>query len=151
MNISLYCKPPVMHTVSFDWFLSGLEWILNLEFCLLSFWYFTKKYYGISDLGLTLPHFELLGLYLDMFDQNWSFLHKKMKILIKHIQVFITSVSKINWDKVQKCVTALSKFFWNRRYLKRPRNVLTKTAMIYEFKNATLGPIWFSKKKKRTM
>ena len=24
-----------MHTVSFDWFLSGLEWILNLEFCLL--------------------------------------------------------------------------------------------------------------------
>ena len=25
-----------MHTVSFDWFLSGLEWILNLEFCLLN-------------------------------------------------------------------------------------------------------------------
>ena len=24
-----------LHTVSFDWFLSGLEWILNLEFCLL--------------------------------------------------------------------------------------------------------------------
>ena len=23
-----------------------------------------------SDLGLTLPHFEFLGLYLDMFDQN---------------------------------------------------------------------------------
>ena len=22
-----------MHTVSFDWFLFGLEWILNLEFC----------------------------------------------------------------------------------------------------------------------
>ena len=22
-----------LHTVSFDWFLSGLEWILNLEFC----------------------------------------------------------------------------------------------------------------------
>ena len=26
-----------LHTVSFDWFLSGLEWILNLEFC-LHFW-----------------------------------------------------------------------------------------------------------------
>ena len=24
-----------LHTISFDWFLSGLEWILNLEFCLL--------------------------------------------------------------------------------------------------------------------
>ena len=24
-----------MHTVSFDWFLSGLELIINLEFCLL--------------------------------------------------------------------------------------------------------------------
>ena len=23
------------HTVSFDWFLSGLEWNINLEFCLL--------------------------------------------------------------------------------------------------------------------
>ena len=23
----------------------------------------------MSDLGLTLPHFEFLGLYLDMFDQ----------------------------------------------------------------------------------
>ena len=25
-----------MHTVSFDWFLSGLEWILNLELALLT-------------------------------------------------------------------------------------------------------------------
>ena len=62
-----------VHTVSFDWFLSGLEWILNLEFCLI-FWYFTWNYYGISDLGLTLPHFEFLCLYLNMFDQNLYFL-----------------------------------------------------------------------------
>ena len=34
------------------------------------------NYYGISDLGLTLPHFEFFGLYLNMFDQNWSFLHQ---------------------------------------------------------------------------
>ena len=27
-----------LHTVSFDWFLSGLEWILNFEFC------FTKTF-----------------------------------------------------------------------------------------------------------
>ena len=27
-----------LHTVSFDWFLSGLEWILNLEF------YFIKTF-----------------------------------------------------------------------------------------------------------
>ena len=30
--------------------------------------------YGISDLGLTLPHFEFLSLYLVMFDQNLHFL-----------------------------------------------------------------------------
>ena len=46
------------------------------EFLTCSFAYKTfdivpdRNYYGISDLGLTLPHFEFLGLYLDMFDQN---------------------------------------------------------------------------------
>ena len=43
-------------TVSFDWFLSGWEWILNLEFCLLKLLIFYQKL--IWDLGLTLPHFE---------------------------------------------------------------------------------------------
>ena len=66
-----------LHTVSFDWFLSGLEWILNLEL------YFTRNYYGISDLGLTLPHFEFLGLYLNMFDQNLHFLCKKLQFWSK--------------------------------------------------------------------
>ena len=32
-----------MHTVSFDWFLSGLEWILNFEFCLLKLLIFYQK------------------------------------------------------------------------------------------------------------
>jgi len=32
-----------MHTVSFDWFLSGLEWLLNLEFCLLKLLIFHQK------------------------------------------------------------------------------------------------------------
>ena len=34
---------PLLHTVSFDWFLSGLEWILNLEFCLLKLLIFYQK------------------------------------------------------------------------------------------------------------
>ena len=33
----------VLHTVSFDWFLSSLEWILNLEFCLLKLLIFYQK------------------------------------------------------------------------------------------------------------
>ena len=53
-----------VHTESFDWFLSGLEWILNLEFCLQKLWYFTRNYHGISDLGLILPHFEFFSLCL---------------------------------------------------------------------------------------
>ena len=32
---------------------------------------------------LTLPHFELLGMYLDMFDENWSFLNKNWSFLDK--------------------------------------------------------------------
>ena len=32
-----------VHTVSFDWFLSGLEWILNLEFCSLKLFIFYQK------------------------------------------------------------------------------------------------------------
>ena len=33
----------LMHTESFDWFLSGLEWILNLGFCLLKPLIFYQK------------------------------------------------------------------------------------------------------------
>ena len=33
---------------------------------------------------LTLPHFELLGMYLDMFDENWSFLNKNWSFLNKN-------------------------------------------------------------------
>ena len=32
-----------LHTESFDWFLSGFEWILNLEFCLLKLLTFQQK------------------------------------------------------------------------------------------------------------
>ena len=68
-----------MHTVSFDWFLSGLEWIIYLEFCYYNFCYFTSKYYRISDLGLTFPQFEFSSLYLDIFDQNLHFLCKNLQ------------------------------------------------------------------------
>ena len=37
------CVPP-LHTVSFDWFLSGLEWILDLEFCELKLLFFYQKW-----------------------------------------------------------------------------------------------------------
>ena len=33
----------IHHTVSFDWFLSGLMWSLNLEFCLLKLLIFYQK------------------------------------------------------------------------------------------------------------
>ena len=33
----------LLHTVSFDWFLSSFEWILTLEFCLLKFLIFYHK------------------------------------------------------------------------------------------------------------
>ena len=60
-----------MHTVSFDWFLTSLERIINLEFYYQNFWHFTKNHYGITDLGLTLPLFVFIGLWLDIFDQTY--------------------------------------------------------------------------------
>ena len=75
-----------LQTVSFDWFLSGLECVLNLEFCLQKFRYFTRNYYGISDLGLSLPHFEFLGLYISRYIWSKSTLFvQQASILIKHI------------------------------------------------------------------
>ena len=68
----------ILHTVSFDWFLSCLEWIY-LEFCYWNFCCFTSKYCRISDLDLTFPHFEFSSLYLDMFDKNLHFLCKKLQ------------------------------------------------------------------------
>ena len=60
------------HTVSFDWFLSGLEWILNLEFCLLKLSIFYQKLlWNIRSMlnSSTFWVFELVY----MFDQNLHF------------------------------------------------------------------------------
>ena len=77
---------------------SKLTWSLVYK----NFWYFTKNYYGMTDLGWTFPHCEFLSLYLDMFDQNWSFLQKNEdfdktyrlknskfeRVIIHNIQIF---------------------------------------------------------------
>ena len=52
-----------LHTASFDWFLLTKTFDISSDMIM-------------EDLGLTLPNFEFLSLYLDMFDQNWSFLQK---------------------------------------------------------------------------
>ena len=50
-----------MHTVSFDWFLSSLEWILFTKtFAILP--EIIMEYY--TDIGSTLHHFEFLSLYI---------------------------------------------------------------------------------------
>ena len=41
-NKTIFLDDPAQ-TVSFDWFFSGLEWILNLDFCLLKLLIFYKK------------------------------------------------------------------------------------------------------------
>ena len=57
-----------------------------------------EKYYRISDLVLTFPHFEFLTLYLDIFDINLPFLCKKLQ--------FSSNISKYRlknskWGKVK--------------------------------------------------
>ena len=101
-----------MHTVSFDWFLSGLEWIINLKFCLLIFLIFCRNYYGISDLGLTFPHFEFLSLYLDIFDQNLHFLCKKLQFwsnMLKNSKCVKVSLDLIFYNNFWKNIKSFSK------------------------------------------
>ena len=72
-------------TVSFDWFLSGWEWILNLEFCLLKFLIFYQKLLWNIRSRLNSSTFWVFG---PVFRYVWSKLKlcaQKMKILIKHI------------------------------------------------------------------
>ena len=72
-----------MHTVSFDWYLSGLEWILNLEFCLLKLLIFYQKFYGESGLNSS-----TFWVFEPVFKYIWSkssfFVHKA-SILFKPI------------------------------------------------------------------
>ena len=68
-----------LHTVSFDRFLSGLEWILNLEFCLLKLLIFYQKLlWNIRSIWVFEPVFKYV------WSKSSFFMHKA-SILIKHI------------------------------------------------------------------
>ena len=74
-----------LHTFSFDWFLSGLEWILNLGFCLLKRLIFYQKLLWNIRLRLNSSTF---WVFEPVFRYVWSKLKlfaQKMKIFIKYI------------------------------------------------------------------
>ena len=74
-----------LHTVSFDWFLSSLEWILSFEFCLLKLLIFYQKLLRNIRSRLNSSTF---WVFEPVFRYVWSKLKlcaQKMKILIKHI------------------------------------------------------------------
>ena len=67
-SVGKYCSTPVMHTVSFDWFLSGLEGILNVEFCLSKVLiFYQKSLWNISfDLRFALRKLKFIwGWYIE--------------------------------------------------------------------------------------
>ena len=74
-----------LHTVSFDWFLSGIEWIINLEFCLVKLLIFYQKLFWNIRSRLNSSTF---WVFRPVFGYVWSKLKlfaQKMKILIKHM------------------------------------------------------------------
>ena len=75
----------VLHTVSFDWFLSGLEWILNLEFCLLKLLIFYQKSLWNIRSRLNSSKFWVFESVFKKFWSKSSFFVHKASILIKHI------------------------------------------------------------------
>ena len=72
-----------LHTVNFDWFLSGLEWILNVAFCLLKLLIFYQKLLWNIRSRL---NSSIFWVFRPVFWYVWSKLKlfpQKMKILIK--------------------------------------------------------------------
>ena len=76
-----------LHTVSFDWFLSGVEWILNLEFCLLKLLIFYQKLLwnirsrlNSSTFWVFRPVFRYVWSKLNLCAQKWRFLNNFWKI-----------------------------------------------------------------------
>ena len=75
-----------MHTVSFDWFLSGLEWILKLEFCLLELLIFYQK--SLWNIRSKLNSY--IWVFSPVFIYVWSKLKlcaQKMKVLDKRVSI----------------------------------------------------------------
>ena len=106
-----YITIATVATVSFDWFLSGLEWILNLEFCLLKLLIFYQKLLwnirsrlNSSTFWVFEPVFRYVWLKLKLFEQ-------KMKILIKHIQRVLALCYFWDLEKVALAKNRISKIF----------------------------------------
>ena len=74
-----------VHTVSFDWFLSHLEWILNMEFCLLKLLIFYQKLLWNIRSRLNSSTFWVFRPVLRYVWSKLKLCAQKMKILIKHI------------------------------------------------------------------
>ena len=73
-----------VHTVSFDWFLSGLVWILNLEFCLLKLLIFCQKSLWNIRSRLKSSTFSVFEPVFIHVGSKSSFFAQKASILIKH-------------------------------------------------------------------
>ena len=76
------CNARTIHTVSFDWFLSGLEWIIKFEFCLQNFLIFYQKL--LENIRSRL-NFSTFWVFEPVFGYIWSKLFKKLQSLIKNI------------------------------------------------------------------
>ena len=79
---SHYCM--LLHAFSYDWFLSSLDWILNLEFCLQFFLIFYQKLLWNIRSRLNSSTFLVFE---PVFRYVWSKLKlcaQKKKILIKY-------------------------------------------------------------------
>ena len=88
-----------VHTVSFDWFLSGLEWILNLEFCLLKLLIFYQKLLWHIRSRLNSSTF---WVFRPVFRYVWS----KLKLCAQRNEVFDPTYS--NTDSKTQNVEGLS-------------------------------------------
>ena len=93
-------EPDTLHTESFDWFLSGWEWILNFGFCLLKFVTFYHKLLWNIRSRL---NFSTFWVFEPVFRYIWwksSFFVQKASILIKHTGLKTQNVDELSLDLI---------------------------------------------------
>ena len=104
---------PTNKAVSFDWFQSGLEWILNFTFCLLKLLIFNKKL--IWNIRSRLNS-STLWVFEPVFKYVWS----KSSFRSTKISRYRPKNSKLNWTEINQnsqcemCTVVMNECIWVR-------------------------------------
>ena len=135
---------PLVHTVSFDCFLSGLEWVFNLEFCLLKLIIFYQKLLWNIRSRLNSSTF---WVFRPAFLYVWS----KLKLWTQKMKILILAQKLKMWKSSGKISKVLSKQNSKLRIHSKPDRNQSKLTVCSSPLKATKRPppvchfLWLAK------